>query len=408
MTKLIGPFRQLLSMDQLPLRGPIKDDQLTILNDAAILVDGDHIVTIGDFETLRLAHPKAAVNKMNDDLVVLPGFIDSHTHICFAGSRAGDYALRNAGKSYQEIAAAGGGIWDTVTQTRSATLEELTNSLSKRASRHLSEGVTTCEVKSGYGLNLESELKMFQAISIVNDQLDIDLVSTCLAAHIKPKDFEGSNQDYLTMLLSDLLPQIKKGGLANRVDIFIEENAFGKEEGLNYLLAAKEMGFDLTIHADQFTAGGSSVAIRAGAISVDHLEAASEREIDALSKSGILATALPGASIGLGEPFAPARKLLDAGCGLVIASDWNPGSAPMGDLLLEAAVLGSAQKLGATEIFAGLTYRAAAALGLQDRGQLAPKMLADFIAFPADDYREILYQQGKLKPLKVWKRGLMI
>ncbi|MGI9541619.1 MAG: imidazolonepropionase [Cyclobacteriaceae bacterium] len=408
MTKLIGPFRQLLSMDQLPLRGPIKDDQLAILNEAGILVNGDQIAMLDDFEALRAAHPTAEVDKMEDNLVVLPGFIDSHTHICFAGSRAGDYAMRNAGKSYQEIAATGGGIWDTVTQTRSASLEELISSLSVRASRHLLEGVTTCEVKSGYGLDVANELKMLQAICKVDTQHHIDLISTCLAAHIKPKDFEGNNKDYLNMLLAELLPQVKGDDLASRVDIFIEENAFSKEEGLNYLQTAKEKGFDVTVHADQFTPGGSSTALQVEALSADHLEASTELEINALGKSQVFATALPGASLGLGEPFAPARKLLDAGCGLAIASDWNPGSAPMGDLLLQAAVLGSAEKLSAAEVFAGLTYRAAAALRLDDRGQLKPKVLADFIAFPTDDYREILYHQGKLKPNFVFKRGRRI
>ena len=403
--KLTGPFRQVLPMDKLPLRGPIMDEDLQIITEAGILTDGEKIIAVDDFKALRLGYPDAIVQETAEDLVVVPGFIDAHTHICFAGSRAGDYAKRNAGKSYQEIAQAGGGIWDTVTKTRAVSLEELIASLSERASRHLTEGVTTCEVKSGYGLDVRNELKMLSAIKEVSAGHAIDLVSSCLAAHIKPRDFEGSNREYLDMLLVDLLPKIQDQDLTHRVDIFIEENAFSPGEGLYYLKAVKKLGFDLTVHADQFSTGGSETAIKAGAMSADHLEASSDQEITLLSKSNVFAAALPGASLGLGEPFAPARKLLDAGCGLVIASDWNPGSAPMGDLLMLAAILGAAQKLTAAEIFSGLTFRAAAALGLKDRGLLCKGSLADWAAFPTTDYREILYHQGKMKPVRIWKRG---
>ena len=170
----------------------------------------------------------------------------------------------------------------------------------------------------------------------------------------------------------------------------------------------KKQGFDITVHADQFSSGGSKVAVDSGAISADHLEASGDKEITMLAKSDTIATALPGASMGLGVAFTPGRKLLDSGGALAIASDWNPGSAPMGDLLMQAAVLGSYEKLSNAEVLSGITYRAARALNLSDRGMLAPGMCADLLLFETDDYREIFYHQGKLKPLKVFKNGKSI
>jgi len=168
------------------------------------------------------------------------------------------------------------------------------------------------------------------------------------------------------------------------------------------------MGFDLALHADQFTPGGSALAVKFGAKSADHLEASTEREISLLANSDTIAVALPGASIGLGCAFTPARKILDQGGALAIASDWNPGSAPMGDLLVQASVLATFEKLSTAEVFAGLTFRAAAALGLEDRGKLKVGQLADFILFPTSDYQDILYHQGKMKPTTVWKRGAKV
>jgi imidazolonepropionase len=225
---------------------------------------------------------------------------------------------------------------------------------------------------------------------------------------MKPKDFEGSPKEYLIDLLTQLLPQLKAENLSNRIDIFIEDSAFSPEEGQYYLEEAKNMGFDLTVHADQFSTGGSAVAIKTGALSADHLESSTDSEIAAFAQAKTVAVALPGASIGLGMRFTPARKLLDAGASLAIASDWNPGSAPMGDLLTQAAILGAFEKLSLAETLAGLTFRAALALGLTDRGRLETGQCGDFQAYETNDYRDIFYQQGRLKPFKVWKDGQLI
>ncbi|WP_047246460.1 imidazolonepropionase [Maribacter thermophilus] len=406
--KLIGPFKQLLTMNVLPLKGALSDSQLQIIENGGLLVSEEKIVATGLYESLKKDHPKAEMFELKGDHVCLPGFIDAHTHICFGGSRANDYALRNSGKSYLEIAKAGGGIWDTVTQTRLASKEQLTISTIKLANRHLKNGTTTLEVKSGYGLTVAEELKMLQAIQDANALLKTDLVPTCLAAHMLPKDYDGNEVAYLEEISTLLFPKLKEQQLTNRIDAFVEESAFSVAQITPYFSKAKEMGFNITVHADQFTTGGSQVAVDFNAISADHLEASTEKEIELLAKSNTIATALPGASIGLGCNFTPARKLLDAGATLAIASDHNPGSAPMGDLLTQATILGTFEKLTNAEVLAGITVRAAAALNLNDRGKLTEGQLADFNLFHTDNYQEILYNQGNLKPCMVWKKGELV
>jgi len=406
--KLIGPFKQVIPMSGLSLKGAISDSQLTIFVDAGILVQSGKIQEIGNFEDLAKRLNDIEIQELKGSHTCLPGLIDSHTHICFGGSRANDYAMRNAGKSYLEIAKAGGGIWDTVTQTRKATQEELIKRTTKLANRHLKNGVTTIEVKSGYGLSVDEELKMLRAIAATNEKVSADLISTCLAAHMLPKDFDGSHADYLKEISEKLFPILKDEKLSNRIDAFVEESAFSAEQITPYFQKAKELDFDITVHADQFSTSGSEVAIHIGAISADHLEASTQKEIELLAKSNVIATALPGASIGLGCAFTPARKILDAGGAIAIASDHNPGSAPMGDLLAQAAILGTFEKLSNAEVLAGITFRAAAALNLKDSGQIAAGYNADFIGFHTDNYQEILYNQGNFKPCMVWKNGELV
>jgi len=398
MKKLIGPFTQILPLSGLAMKGALKDEDLQIIPYGGVLIENGLIVKADSFEKLYKENLSTQIEEIEGNHVLLPGFVDCHTHMCFAGSRAKDYAMRIQGKSYLEIAKAGGGIWDSVTQTREADEQLLEELLLKRVNRHLSEGVTTMEIKSGYGLETQSELKQLRAIAAVSKQTKASLVPTCLAAHMVPKDFSGTQAEYLSYVFNDLLPVIKHENLANRVDIFIEESAFSAENATVYLNRAKQMGFELTVHADQFSTDGSAVAVKLGAVSADHLEASKDSEIKMLANSETVAVVLPGASLGLGMQYAPARKLLDGGACVAIASDWNPGSAPMGDLLLQAAVMSAAEKLNTAEVFAGLTYRAAKALNLNDRGILVTGMQADMQAYPTNDYREILYQQGKLRP----------
>lgn len=403
----IGPFTQIVTLRAVPLKGAIQDEALEIIPAGGIVVEGGKLKAIGSFDNIEREAETAniPIHKITSPTVLLPGFIDAHTHICFDGSRAKDYAMRAAGKSYLEIANAGGGIWDTVLKTREASLATLVRRTQMRAHQQLLGGVTTVEVKSGYGLSLEEELKMLRAIQEANEHTAADLIPTCLPAHILPKDFEGQTKDYIEYLLQAFFPLVKQEKLSHRADIFVEEGAFSVEDAQFYMTELRKMGFDLTVHADQFSTGGSQVAIECGAKSADHLEASGEIEIKALAGSEVIPVALPGASVGLGCDFAPGRRLLDAGASLAIASDWNPGSAPMGDLLTLASIYGMFEKLSTAEVLAGISIRAAAALGLSDRGCLSEGNLADMIAFETADYREIFYRQGRLRPKWVWKEG---
>jgi imidazolonepropionase len=408
--KLIGPFSQLLTMKNIPVRGPVADSQLEILPNAGILIERDSVVEVGDFQIMfeQAEANNYKIEELQGGYVGLPGFIDPHTHMCWAGSRAGDYTSRLQGKSYIEIADSGGGIWSTVSQTRNAYVNDLTKMLIQRTGRHLNDGITTIEVKSGYGLDTENELKILQAIKNADRRSIADLIPTCLAAHTCPRDFQGSSEKYLKKIVTELLPVVYEKGLANRIDIYIDKGAFDTNDARYYLNEVQSMGFEITVHADQFTTGGSKIAIELDAVSADHLEVSGDEEINMLGRSNVIPVVLPGSSLGLGLPFAPARKILDSGASLAIGSDWNPGSAPMGDLLLQASILGIYEKLTMAETLAAITIRAAAALNLKDRGILKEGNTADIIAFKFDDYREILYNQGKIKPERIWKNGISV
>lgn len=406
--KLIGPFKQVITLANLPLRGKLSDEQIEIIVDGGILVNENKIYTIGNFETLRSENQNIEIEYVEDEQIVLPAFVDSHTHICFGGNRANDFAMRNAGKTYLEIAESGGGIWSSVQHTRNASEEELLKTLLERIDFLIALGITTIEVKSGYGLDVENELKMLRMIKKAQGQTKATLVPTCLSAHLKPRDFEGSNEEYLNYILSEILPKVREENLAKRVDIFIEKSAFQPEESKEFLLKTKDLGFEITVHADQFTPGSSRVAVEVGAKSADHLEATIDEDIDFLAKSETVATALPGASLGLGEKFTPARKLLDAGAIVAIASDWNPGSAPMGNLITQASILATFEKLTTAEVLAGMTFRSAFALGLEDRGQLKSGLKADFVTYKTNNFQNVLYNQGSLQAENVYIDGIKV
>lgn len=403
--KITGPFKQIVTLANLPLRGKLADEQLEIIENGGILSENGKIVDVGDFDVLKTANPTAEIENIEETQVALPAFTDAHTHICFGGNRANDFAMRNAGKTYLEIAESGGGIWSSVQHTRAASEDELLKTTLERIHFLISLGITTIEIKSGYGLDVENELKMLRVIKKAQNFTKATLVPTCLSAHLKPRDFDGDNVEYLQYILNEILPKVKEENLAKRVDIFIEKSAFQPQESRDFLMKAKEMGFEITVHADQFTPGSSRIAVEVGAKSADHLEATADEDIDFIASSETVAVALPGASLGLGEKFSPARKILDKNGILAIASDWNPGSAPMGNLITQASILATFQKLSTAEVLAGITFRSAFALGLEDRGKLEKGKKADFVTFKTDNFQNILYQQGSLIAANVFVDG---
>jgi imidazolonepropionase len=420
--RLIGPFTQALTLRGLPALGALSDDVLEVINNAGVLISNGRIRRVDEWSVLRTELKGSGVEEVRVEtlfeakglscppyLTLTPGLVDAHTHICYAGSRARDYADRLNGVSYEEIAARGGGIRDTMRHTRAASEEELFMINLQRLSDHRRRGVTTVEIKSGYGLSVGDELKQLRAIKRLGESGVSRVIPTCLAAHVLPPEYRSSegdqHQDYLAEITQSLLPRLRAESLAARVDAFVEPSAFPVEVARDYLQQAKHLGFDLTVHADQFSRGGAKLAGELGALSADHLEASTEEDLLALKRGGVTAIALPGASLGLGIGYTPARRALDLGLSLAIASDWNPGSAPMGHLLLQASLLGAAEKLSAAEVWAGITMRAARALGLTDVGTLQPGHSADMIVFPSSDYREILYQQGMLSPCLTFVQG---
>jgi len=402
---LLGPFTEIVTLEGLPLAGPIRDHQLKIIPNGGIVVSSGFIEEIGSYETLKgTAQP---LDHIEGNTVAIPAFVDSHTHICFSGSRHKDYAARLEGKSYQEISALGGGILDSVKATRQASKELLFSSMLERIKRQMHEGVATTEVKSGYGLSVQEELKQLQAIRLLANASPMTLVPTCLAAHCRPPEF-ADNSSYLNEIVENLFPLLMQDDLTKRIDIFVEKGAFSIDEAHLYIHEAKKCGFSICIHADQFTRGGALLAAEMGALSADHLEVSQEQDFNALKAANVFPIVLPGASLGLGIPYAKARAMLDYGLPLVIASDWNPGSAPMGNLLAQASLIGMAEKLTTAETFAAITFRAAHALELYDRGILAKGMRADILAYKFSDYREILYHQGSIKPTMIWIGGALV
>ncbi len=396
--KVFGPFTELITLQDLPLDGALTDDRLSIISHGGIVVEDGKILDFGGYEQLLDRYESAErIQIDNSNHIAVPSFIDCHTHICWAGSRTNDYALRVAGKSYLDVAASGGGIMSTVKATREASEGELIDSIVIHANELLKQGIGIVEVKSGYGLNHKDELKMLRAIKNANSITPVELIPTFLGAHIKPKDFSGSNSDYLNMLLNETVPVIQAENLASRADIFVEEGAFSINEAREYANKLKDLGFEMTMHVDQFHSSGGQLAVELGCVSADHLECIDEESIRHFSNSETVAVALPGASIGLGMKFTPCRELLDQGACIAIASDWNPGSAPMGDLLTQAAILGASEKLSISETLAGITYRSARALRI-NAGKIEKGASARFNIFKTADYRNIFYRQGKLRP----------
>lgn len=392
---LFGPFEELITMDALPASGPIKDSAFPVIKQGGILVSDGKVVNAGVYSDLALQ--AASTYSFKRNTVALPAFIDAHTHMCFAGNRAQDFAMRLQGKTYSEIAKEGGGIIRSVKATREASKDELLQLLLDRLQQKLRDGVGTAEIKSGYGLDEKTELNMLAVIRDASLKQPIKLIPTLLAAHTLPPEF-NSKGAYLEWILKELLPKVKEKNLSDRVDIFCDDCAFSVKEAAYFLLEAKAQGFALTCHADQFSRGGALLAAKLRALSADHLEASVDEDFLALKKSDTYPITLPGATLGLGMPFAKARKMLDLDLPLVIASDWNPGSAPSGDLVTQASIMAVFEKLTVAETLAAITFRAASALKIPDKGILKPKWAADFVVYQTSDHRDIIYRQGALKP----------
>jgi imidazolonepropionase len=377
--------------------------------DAAIVLDGDRITWLGRAADLPPPPPDAEVIDATGK-IVLPGLIDSHTHLIFAGSREGEFEQRLQGKTYQEIAAQGGGINATVRRVRQASKEELKALARPRLQRVLRFGVTTVEVKSGYGLALADELKCLEAIAELNAEGPVELVPTFLGAHAVPPEYLNDRAGYIRLLCDTMLPEVARNRLAEFCDVFCEQGVFSVLESEAILKRARNLGFKLKVHADELSPlGGAELAAQLGAISADHLLCASDQGIDALAKSGAVATLLPGTAFFLGLPYAPARKLIERGVTVALASDCNPGTCPTENLPLVGAMACTQMKMLPAEVISALTINAAAAVGRADRiGSLEVGKQADLVIFDVPDYRHLFYHFGINHVWRVIKRGRVV
>ena len=373
-----------------PKKGSEMEDIGVSQNDCVLIEDGI-IKELGATEDI-LSRFKKSEYKMIDCAgnAVLPGFIDSHTHFVFAGHRQDEFAMRLQGMSYMQILKQGGGIANTVNPTREAGLDELVETGIKRADAMLEMGITTVECKSGYGLDKDTEIKQLAAAKAVNDSHAIDVVTTFMGAHLVPKEFEKRADDYLDFLLSDVMPEVKEQNLAEFADIFCEKGVFDIKQSQRYLAAAKKMGFKLKIHADEIgDIGGAELAAKMGAVSADHLLKANKKGIKQMAKSGTVATLLPATAFCLKDKFADARMIIDAGCPVALASDYNPGSSCTCSVPLIISLAALKMDMTVNEIITALTINAACAIDRQNEiGSIEPGKKADIIilSYPSVDY----------------------
>jgi imidazolonepropionase len=339
--------------------------------------------------------------------LVVPGLVDCHTHLCFAGWRGDEFEARLRGASYQEIAAAGGGITRTVTATRGASLGELQRKANAALQAILRLGVTTLECKSGYGLDEANELKQLEVYRRLDAAQPVDLVPTFLGAHVVPPEHRKQRGRYVELLSHVLIPRIARERLARFCDVFVEQGAFSVDEARVILGAAKTHGLGLKVHAEQLSAsGGALLAAEMGAVSAEHLEYADDDAIKALAAAGTVAVSLPLASLYLGEAYLPARKMLAAGVAVAVATDFNPGSAPSYHLPLAMTLACLNQAMTPQEVLMGATTVAARAISLQDRvGSLLPGYRADLAIIDAPSLNQWLYHFVPNACVAVMKSG---
>lgn len=398
-------------------RGPARSSAADVgcIEQGAVAIAGDRILWVGaESELWSVCEvPSRARNVDATGCIVLPGLCDPHTHIVFAGDRSGEFHQRNAGASYQEIARAGGGIASTVRATRAASDEELIEAATGRLARFLAQGVTTVEVKSGYGLDPGAERRILEIVRALSDAQRVDLVATFLGAHVVAPELKGSPEGrakYLDLVCEQMIPDIARAGLAEFCDVFCEEGAFTVEESRRVLETGKRHGLKPRIHAEQFTScGGAALAADVGAASCDHLEAVVEADIARLAASDTVAVLLPGVSVFLGSTqFAPARKLVDAGVRVALGTDCNPGTCHSENLWLCTTLACTYGGLTAEEALAAVTVEAARSLDRPDRGTLTPGALADLVLVEAPSYGWIPYHMGMNDVRGVIKRGLPV
>ncbi len=385
--------------------------KLEIVENGAILIRAERIVWAGPTRELQSRALDAHCETFDCvglDLVALPGFVDCHTHPVFGGTRADEYDLRSQGKSYEEIAAAGGGIRASVRQLRAAAPRQLEDRAERHFQQFLAHGTTTIEAKSGYGLSLEDELKSLQVLAALRVKSRLETIATFLGAHDIPDEMRSDRAEYIRRIIEEMIPRVAQDGLARFCDVFCDKGYFTVEESRAILKAAAAAGLGLRIHAEQLAhSGGARLAAQLGARSADHLEWANDADIAALRQAGTLATLLPGATFNLGlKHYPPARRLIDGGVPVALATDFNPGSCFTLNMQLILSIACSQMKMTPAEAITAATLNAACSLGCSDRlGSIEEGKQADIVLMNVLDYREIPYFFGVNHCVATIKKG---
>jgi imidazolonepropionase len=382
--------------------------ELAIIKNGALLVRDSLIEKVGTSQEIRpLIDSKTTVVDAGGR-VALPGFVDAHTHPVFAGTRVDEFEDRSHGATYQEIAARGGGIQSTVNKTRASSLDELIDAGKRYSNWFLRGGTTTVEAKSGYGLSLEDELKLLKAIRKLGEQTPLRYVPTFLGAHSIPTEYRSRREDYVSLIIDEMLPRVAREKLAEYCDVFCEEKVFSNDESWKILSAARCHGLGLRMHADQLSlSGGAKLAAELGTTTADHLEHTNDEGIAALKSANVQPILLPGSVYALGSSRYPAaREMIDAGLAVVVATDFNPGSSPTPSMMMVLSLASTHMKMTPAESISAATINAAYSLGRGDKiGSLEEGKIADVVIYNCNDYRELAYFFGIEHTWKVFASG---
>ena len=383
---------------------------LGIIENAALLIEGEHISWYGSMSDLSMSSIKEAdvIDCLNR--IVMPGFVDSHTHLLFSGSRENEFAMRSAGATYQDIAEKGGGILSTVMQLRAASKKDLKKDARRRLMNLLRHGTTTVEIKSGYGLDMDNEVKMLEAINELKKEEVISIIPTFLGAHAVPPEHKSDRAAYVTEIINSMLPYIGKKNLAIFCDAFCEQGYFSVDECRQILLTGVKHGMQMKLHGDELSScGGAELAVELGAVSVDHLEHISDIGIRALAKTGVVATLLPGVSFFLNHKYAPARSLIENGATVAIATDFNPGSCMSYSMPMMMTIGCTQMRMSPEEVIVASTINAAAALGLSHEiGSIDRGKKADIIVLDLPNYKFLPYHFADNFVEKIIKNGVAL
>ena len=385
-------------------------NELDILHNAGVLCENGMISWVGAMDDWKRTLPDDIAIIDASGKVVLPGFVDSHTHMMFAGNRAEEFALRSQGATYQQIAEAGGGILNTIKHVRSATKRDLKKQTLRYMNDMMRHGTTTVEIKTGYGLDMDSEVKMLEAINELRDEEMITVVATFIGAHAYPPEYKQEKRAYVELLLRKMIPYVGQRKLAVFCDVFCERSYFELEESEQILNEGKKWGMQPKVHADELTPlGGAELAARVGAVSADHLEHISEAGVRALRDAGVVATLLPGVSFFLNHGYADARALLDNGVGVAIATDFNPGSCMSYSMPMMMTIACTQMKMSPEEALVASTLNGAAALNLSSSvGSIEVGKKADMIIADVPDYRYLAYHFGTNHITSTIKNGTIL